>query len=245
MPSTAKRALEKGSGNQGPSQKRQAKAKGKMPATAATTAADDNNDDESRKPRISRGPNGEEFLPTIFPPRFRKALENNKVNIPASLVDALDGTPQHQMTIGSRVWWESHGKWLAKNGTALGVTAAERKRRDKVLAAPYEAVEEDQGTFDSEFVCICRPRRDVERAAGSDEEASKSPKIPVDAVASAHPEHTWIVTMLGNDRRSWWIHETLRRDPDEFDIYEYNDYRWHGGTEVMQNLVGVFSCEST
>lgn len=265
MPPKTKRPLKEGSGNQAPAAKKRATGKGKgkdvsnddTPAEApASSSAGDAQvanseptaDNGLRKPRIIRGPNGQEPLPTLFPARFQKALEEWKVVLPKSLLGELDGTPDVCFTIGSRVWWETHKKWLAANGKALGMTDRDHEERDWVLQEPYEPVKEGKGTLDDDFVCIPPPYSEViyrgneeeeeEEEEEDEEEGAAKPKAPlVHELASRRPDWAWISTMLGHERYKWWVQETRRRDPEEFDYDEYSHSRHYGCMEVMENLV--------
>ncbi|PHH62620.1 hypothetical protein CDD81_6854 [Ophiocordyceps australis] len=50
-------------------------------------------------------------------------------------------------------------------------------------------------------------------------------------------EHVWCFSKNGIDRGQWWLLECLKRDPDEFGMYIYNDYATYGAMEAFENIV--------
>ncbi|KAI8630713.1 hypothetical protein F5Y19DRAFT_32367 [Xylariaceae sp. FL1651] len=54
--------------------------------------------------------------------------------------------------------------------------------------------------------------------------------------AAANPEHPWVISLAGLRKfNAQFIHASLR-DPDNFDMYTYNDHAAYGALEVVQNL---------
>lgn len=45
--------------------------------------------------------------------------------------------------------------------------------------------------------------------------------------------------MRGVDRHTWWEQECLKRSPDDFDLYIYNDFGGYGAMEVLENIVST------
>ena len=59
--------------------------------------------------------------------------------------------------------------------------------------------------------------------------------------AKDHPEHPWIVSRAGFDK---FINQRIQvslRDPDNFDMYTWNDHAGEGALQVLQNLVLDFA----
>ncbi|KAG9496001.1 hypothetical protein J7337_012572 [Fusarium musae] len=45
--------------------------------------------------------------------------------------------------------------------------------------------------------------------------------------------------MRGVDRHTWWEQECLKRSPDDFDLYIYNDFGGYGAMEVLENIFNL------
>jgi hypothetical protein len=169
------------------------------------------------------------------------------------------------MTLGSRKWWDDHGPWLDTHKKALKLSAAKWKMRDEAMKQD-DTVPDDEGADDWDFICMLIPRiergsddededededeedEDVdededeeegEGETGNDAEKDKEKK-PYDKLASLHPEWPWFFTMRGVDRHTWWEQECLKRSPDDFDLYIYNDFGGYGAMEVLENIVSTF-----
>lgn len=81
---------------------------------------------------------------------------------------------------------------------------------------------------------------DNEKAAGQakcdDGKTCMCRKKPED-----HPDHAWSMTEAGRHKYlSQYIHATLR-NPDNFNMYTYNDHFGYGLIEMLQNLLVDFS----
>jgi hypothetical protein len=215
--------------------------------------------------RVARGPNGEEFLPRFLPAVCAKHAE--KLAIPPSWIGGLDGSPNQEMTLGDLVWWEKHTKFLAEHKTKLGLKPQHWKMREsakpmikdtdgkhdwdfvclhrpswdikaqkKAERGASEGASED-GEFD-----------DSEDESGSDDGQPGNQKDGgkdlmgskiAYQLASLHPDHAWVFSLLGGDRSQWWIQESLKRDQDEFEMHVYNDFSNYGNIEVLENIVSV------
>lgn len=179
---------------------------------------------------ISRGPNGEGFMPHMIPKEYLEAIK--KMPIPFSWIGGVDASPGREMTIGDREWWESHGPWLEKNKKALNLKDADWKLRDDALAKEVPR-KEDEGYEDFDFVCMRKPRNPWD----DEEPEPEAEKNLVGKLASLFPDHKWVVSMLGQDRSQWWILEAMKRDPDELGMHIYKHFGNYGKFEVMENIV--------
>ncbi|KAL6862092.1 hypothetical protein J3F83DRAFT_716909 [Trichoderma novae-zelandiae] len=203
--------------------------------------------------RVPVGPNGEFFIPQTFPRESIKALD--KMVLSKRWV-SIDGNPAHELTLGSRRWWELNSPWLEANKKSIGLTAKQWKMREEAYAKG-EPRGDDEGDKPDDFVCIFPPAceaKDSEDEEGEDEDddeegdegararrsKSREENIALDKLvgklASLHPEHKWVSTMRGNERHKWWISELLKRDQDDFLMHVYNDFTSYGTIEVMENI---------
>ncbi|CVL10013.1 uncharacterized protein FPRN_13571 [Fusarium proliferatum] len=127
-----------------------------------------------------------------------------------------------------------------------------------------DTVPDDEGADDWDFICMPIPR--IERRGSDDEDEDENEdedededeegegegdtgndaendkeKKPYDKLASLHPEWPWFFTMRGVDRHMWWQQECLKRSPDDFDLYIYNDFGGYGALEVLENIIALFN----
>ncbi|KAF5565734.1 hypothetical protein FPHYL_4135 [Fusarium phyllophilum] len=213
----------------------------------------------SRKRHIPRGPKGEAMMPQIMPRECAESKAIEAIPMPSRWIAAIDATPGREMTLGSRKWWDDHGPWLDAHKKALKLSAANWKMRDEAMKQD-DTVPDDEGADDWDFICMPIPR--IERGsddededdedeeddeedegegeAGNDAEKDKDKK-PYDKLASLHPEWPWFFTMRGVDRHTWWEQECLKRSPDDFDLYIYNDFGGYGALEVLENIIAQFN----
>lgn len=203
------------------------------------------------------GPNGEHFIPEIFPHECLKFLD--KMLLPPRWVGGIDATPDREHTLKNRKWWELNSPWLEANKKSIGLKAQHWKMRDEAYAKE-EPLEEDKGNLPDDFICIHPPgaeQRDSEdeydedddededgdddasdkgRANEPSAEMAAMHKI-MDKFASLHPDHIWVSSMSGYERKRWWLMEILKRDQDDFSLHIYNDFTSYGAIEVLENLV--------
>lgn len=224
-----------GDGNQEPATKKSNAAQQPTASEDASGSTSGATTTATAVRHISRGPNGEAFIPHIIPKEYADAMK--KLPIPFSWIAGIDATPGREMTTGDREWWETHGAWLEKNKKALKLKDADWKLRDEALAKEVPR-KEDEGYEDFDFVCIRKPRNPWE----DEEEEPEAGKNPVGKLASLHPDHKWVFSMLGQDRSQWWILEAMKRDPDEFGMHIYKHFGNYGKFEVMENIVRRLSC---
>ncbi|PTB61879.1 hypothetical protein BBK36DRAFT_1130852 [Trichoderma citrinoviride] len=215
--------------------------------------------------RVPVGPNGEFFIPQVFPQESIKALDKMVLSKRWS---SIDGDPDHGFTLMNRRWWELNGPWLEANKKSIGLTAKHWKMREEAFAKG-EPRADDEGDAPDDFVCIHPPAleardseedeyddddededEDEEDDEDDDDEQKEGAKARkekareehaamhkvVGKLASLHPEHKWVSTMRGNERHKWWISELLKRDQDDFAMHVYNDFTWYGTIEVLENL---------
>lgn len=100
------------------------------------------------------------MMPQFMPRECAESKAIEAIPMPSRWIAAIDATPGREMTLGSRKWWDDHG----------------------------------------------RP---------------------------------WFFTMRGVDRHMWWQQECLKRSPDDFDLYIYNDFGGYGALEVLENIVST------
>ncbi|KAF7548739.1 hypothetical protein G7Z17_g6860 [Cylindrodendrum hubeiense] len=225
---------------------------GREPTTSEDASGSSSAVPTTNAPRISRGPNGEAFIPHIIP---RECVDTiKKIGVPFSWISYVDATPGREMTLGDRVWWETHGPWLEKNKTALKLKAADWKKKDETMSKDVPR-KEDEGNEDFDFICYPLPRdseddedeeedeeeEENDEAGGNKDAGSKDKNNPVGKLASLHPDHPWVFSMLGQDRSRWWILEAMKRDQDEFGMHIYNDFSSYGKLEVLENIFLHFS----
>lgn len=194
-------------------------------------------------------------MPRVMP---RECVDDiQKIPMPGFWVSAIDAIPGREMTLGNRRWWEEYGPWLEAHKKKLSLKAADWKRKDEALAQEPE-VEEGEPKDPWDFICIHsqasadgdeededededeEPEEEDDDAESADNAPDKEkPKKanPIGKLASLHPEHKWISSILGQDRSRWWLQESFKRDPDSFGMYIYNDFGWYGKIEVFENIV--------
>ncbi|KAF4508504.1 hypothetical protein G6O67_004870 [Ophiocordyceps sinensis] len=202
-------------------------------------------------PRIPRGPDGEFFVPQILPDECIDAV--GKIPMPKSWMVGYDISPDRELTLGSRKWWEEHLPWLEKHMKALKLTPSKWKVRERLLAEQV-FLPEDEGFRDWDIICYPIPNsengEDHDQDAGAEPASShessekgtaKSEADVVRKLASFHPNHKWIGSVRGYDRARWWMQEMLKRDQDEFSTYMYDDFSAYGKLEVLENMFMQFS----
>lgn len=79
----------------------------------------------------------------------------------------------------------------------------------------------------------------VEDEDKKDEDEKKTGRVHMQ-LASLHPNHVWVFTLLGYERFEWWLQQHMQRDQNNFDMYIYNDFSYYGCIEVMENSVSPF-----
>ncbi|KAK7428113.1 hypothetical protein QQZ08_005352 [Neonectria magnoliae] len=202
--------------------------------------------------RISKGPNGETFMPCVMPAECHKEI--SKIPMPSSWIVAIDATPDREMSLGSREWWEDHESWLEKNKTKLKLKPDQWAKKDEAMMKEV-TIKEDEGNQDWDFICLTQaPDKDEDEYDEDDEDeeddeeadksadkapdaSSKEPKPSVTGkLASLHPDHIRTISMLGQDRTRWWQLEATKRDQDDFDMHIYNDFTGYGRIEVIENI---------
>lgn len=241
--------------NQGQPSAKKAARSDQKPGNAADNASGPQSPATTR--RIPKGPKGEVFMPQIMPAETHEDIE--KIPMPKSWVGAIDATPDRGMTLGSREWWEDHGSWLEANREKLKLSAKEWNMKDEAMEKEV-SIKDDEGNLDWDFICLSKPASEDEdefdKEDEEDDEANKDGAIddssnsvkanPNGKLASLHPDHVWVVSMLGRDRCRWWQLEALKRDQDDFGMYVYNDFSHYGKIEVIENIVRFFfPCKRT
>lgn len=213
--------------------------------------------------RVPLGPNGEYFIPHILPRECFKAIE--KMHLPPRWVNAIDATPDHELCLTNRKWWELNSPWLEANKKAIGLNAKHWKMRDGAYGKG-QPLEEDEGNLPEDFICIFPPGGEQKGSDDEDDEdeedeeeeedeedendslnkKGKSKESSTDVstmckvmgkLASLHPDHVWVSSMRGHERQKWWLMEILKRDQDGFSMHVYNDFSYYGTIEVLENLV--------
>lgn len=97
--------------------------------------------------------------------------------------------------------------------------------------------EDDEGDEDEE--------EEEEEDGANKEDKTKQKKAKCDGgktcfcnkPASEHPEHEWILTLAGHRKFMSQFDMYDVRDPDNFDMYTFNDHLAYGTLEVICNLV--------
>ena len=111
-----------------------------------------------------------------------------------------------------------------------------------------EEDKEDRGSKDTDWICSCRPYWDIQSGRSDNEDDNEEDeeddgkccgkgKHRSGKLADRFPDHTWVFTKKGVERRLFWLQERMVRDQDEFDMYIYNDFTGYGTLEVMENQV--------
>ncbi|KAK3332601.1 hypothetical protein B0T19DRAFT_457490 [Cercophora scortea] len=83
-----------------------------------------------------------------------------------------------------------------------------------------------------EYVCICKaPFPD-----GEDEDEDEDEEADKDDDAKNHPDHPWKLTVAGKAKTFNMRSHCDLRDPDNFNMYTFNDHMGYGVVEVIQNI---------
>lgn len=104
--------------------------------------------------RVPLGPNGEYFIPQVLPHECFKAIE--KMCLPPGWIATIDATPDRELSLKSRKWWELNSPWLEANKKSVGLSAKHWKMRDEAYAKD-EPHEQDEGIHPEDFICIFPP----------------------------------------------------------------------------------------
>ncbi|OAA43468.1 hypothetical protein BBO_04611 [Beauveria brongniartii RCEF 3172] len=129
--------------------------------------------------------------------------------------------------------------------SAVSVSANVARGHEEWLAKPDEAWV---------WECSCPPRferpissfwddeEDEEDEEDSEDKAAKQPECGGETCmcnkkAVDHPDYPWVLTMVGKQLYlSQYVLATMR-DPDNFQMYTYNDHYGYGLIEMLQNLI--------
>ncbi|UKZ52342.1 hypothetical protein TrVGV298_006118 [Trichoderma virens] len=204
---------------------------------------------------IPLGPNGELFIPRILPEECFKAID--KMLLPPRWVSGIDATPDRELTLSDRKWWEENSLWLEANKKSIGLKDKHWKMRDEAYAKGQPLSENDANLQD-EFICIhpIEEQKDSDDEDEEDEDEDNNAKNRdkekeakdkweamhkiVGKFASLHPDHKWVSSLRGYERKQWWLQEILKRDQDDYSLHIYNDFSWYGTIEVLENLFTNF-----
>jgi len=141
-------------------------------------------------------------------------------------------------------------RYRAKYGVPIGgrayditkMTEADRKKYS--LLEPPAPPKPAAGTKDvgdpKRFMTVCQPSWDRESEDESDEEGEGNQcdfgeTCFCRKLATQNPEHIWVFSSAGIKAYQNFMIEKDNRNPNEFDMYMYNDYKGHGLREVLQN----------
>ncbi|RFU77411.1 hypothetical protein TARUN_4828 [Trichoderma arundinaceum] len=172
--------------------------------------------------RVPLGPNGEYFIPQVFPHECFKAI--GKMLLPPRWVNGIDATPDRELSLKSREWWELNSPWLEED--------SDDEEEDE--EEEDEDEDEDEGGEDEEQnEKINASKKKNDKEANADVMAMH--KI-VGELSSLHPDHIWVASMRGYERQRWWLMEIFKRDQDDFSMHIYNDFNYYGTIEVLENL---------
>lgn len=103
------------------------------------------------------------------------------------------------------------------------------------------------------WICVCCPTSDCAAEAGIDPDDEDDTieelcggglKCLCRKPADEHPEHTWILTKTGFELVLTWQQDQMKREPDAFGMYVYNDFAAYGLREVMDNMLLAFDKEA-
>ncbi|KAL6695327.1 hypothetical protein J3F84DRAFT_394899 [Trichoderma pleuroticola] len=116
--------------------------------------------------KVPVGPNGELFIPQVFPSECLKAVK--KLVLPPGWVHAIDATPGRTLSLSNRRWWEMNSRWLEANQKALGLTDKHWKMRDEAFI-DNPPLEEDDANTSEEFICIYPPADEQDSNDGDED----------------------------------------------------------------------------
>ncbi|OPB46008.1 hypothetical protein A0O28_0061280 [Trichoderma guizhouense] len=90
----------------------------------------------------------------LLPNECLKVIE--KLLLPPRWVYTIDATPDRELTLSYRRWWETNGLWLESNKKALGLNAKQWKMREEALKddSPLEGY--DANALE-DFICMNPP----------------------------------------------------------------------------------------
>ncbi|KAL5085921.1 hypothetical protein Trisim1_009834 [Trichoderma cf. simile WF8] len=146
---------------------------GTAQATAAAAPPSQFSDDPfGKRYNIPLGPNGELMIPQVLPNECLKVIE--KLLLPPRWVYTIDATPDRELTLSYRRWWETNGLWLESNKKALGLNAKQWKMREEASKddSPLEGY--DANALE-DFICMNPPAgerdsNDGDEDGGEDED---------------------------------------------------------------------------
>lgn len=105
---------------------------------------------------------------------------------------------------------------------------------------PYDEEEDDDDDDDDDDVDDDDEWEDVNEDGTEKKKKAKCDggrSCVCNKLSSEHPEHEWVLTFGGFQKFLTQYTMTDVRDPDNFDMYTYNDHAAYGVLEVLHNLM--------
>ncbi|KLO85125.1 uncharacterized protein Y057_4210 [Fusarium fujikuroi] len=191
------------------------------------------------------------MMPQFMPRECAESKAIEAIPMPTRWIAAIDATPGREMTLGSSKWWDDHGPWLDAHKKALKLSAAKWKMRDEAMKQD-DTVPDDEGADDWDFICMPIPR--IERRGGDDDDEDEDEEEDEEEKKKKKKkkkDEARLETMLrktGRRSPTTSLHhftqsglECLKRSPDDFDLYIYNDFGGYGAMEVLENIIAQFN----